>query len=372
MASQLEWSPFKLPNDTEATDFCDGVHTLGGSGSSNIKDGLALHVFAINRNMEKRALVNADGEMLVVAQLGHLDVQTEFGMLYLQPGEIMVIPAGMRYRVSLANGSSEARGYIIEVFGSKFELPDLGPLGGYGLANPRDFLVPMAYLEVDNLDGTWEVFTKLNGTYHKCQQDHSPFDVAAWHGNCYPYKYDLTKFVPQNAAAVDHTDPSVNTVLTAKSRNPNAPLVDFLLFGPRWDVAENTYRLPYFHRNAACEFLANICGKSAGRSGSFQSGGGSYESGHIAHGSFNDAAVNEMKRGPTMPRKIMVGTLTFMMESSRTLLFTEWGLVKCGVVSHEGTDASVWDRMPVCCANVITCTDVSRIDSLKIQRSENS
>jgi hypothetical protein len=52
-----------------------------------------------------------------------------------------------------------------------------------------------------------------------------------------PYKYDLTKFVNVGSISVDHIDPSIFCVLTAKSRDLNAPLADFLTFQPRWDVA---------------------------------------------------------------------------------------------------------------------------------------
>lgn len=193
-----------------------------------------------------------------------------------------------------------ARGYIIENWGTKWELPELGPLGGYGLANSRDFLHTTASIDTTS-EGPWTIVTKQGDSYYASGQDHSPFDVVAWHGNFLPFKYDLTKFVYQNSVSVDHTDPSINTVLTAKFRDPESPLCDFLAFGPRWDVAENTFRPPvssrdisvlvslltrvkYFHRNNASEFLARIYsppGAGGGRSEVFVPGGASYESGQV-------------------------------------------------------------------------------------------
>lgn len=203
VASQLEWQPFELPQ--EPTDFIDGVKTIGGNGDANLRDGLALHIFTINTPMKHRALVNADGEALIVAQLGNLDIQTELGKLYLQPGEICVIPRGIRYRVSPAEGTQEARGYMIELFGSRWELPELGPIGTHGLANSRDFLAPVAYID-DNLHEEWQVFTKINGNYHARIQDHSPFDVAAWQGTCVPYKARvLCEFCIQNTDNLSST-----------------------------------------------------------------------------------------------------------------------------------------------------------------------
>jgi len=186
-ASQLEWSPFRLPTPGTAVDFVDGLRTIGGSGDPNLRDGFALHIFTINRPMDHRAFLNADGECMFIAQHGNIDIKTEFGRIYLQPGEIAVIPRGVKYTLDPANGSADARGYIIELFGTRWELPNLGPIGSQGLANPRDFLVPVAYVD-DNLREPWQIVIKLSGKLHSVEQDHSPFDVAAWHGNCVPYK----------------------------------------------------------------------------------------------------------------------------------------------------------------------------------------
>lgn len=187
LAGQAEWAPFPLPNDDEKIDFVDGLHTLGGSGDPNLREGIALYVFMINADMDHRAYCNTDGDFLIVAQQGILDIQTEMGMLFLQQGEICVIPRGIRFAVRLGHEHDVARGFIIEVWGSRWELPDLGPLGGHGLANPRDFLHPVAHID-ENLHEDWEVVNKANGRYSIIEQDHSPFDLVAWHGNVVPYK----------------------------------------------------------------------------------------------------------------------------------------------------------------------------------------
>jgi homogentisate 1,2-dioxygenase len=230
--------------------------------------------------MEKRAFVNSDGDFLIIAQQGNLDIQTEFGNLYVQPGEICVIQRGQRFKVAV---DGPTRGYILEVWGSHFELPELGPLGSNGLANARDFLYPKANYTVTR-DDPWEIVYKLGGRFFKSTQNHCPFDVVAWHGNYAPYKYDLTKFVNVGSISVDHIDPSIFCVLTAASRDANAPLADFLIFSPRWDVASHTYRPPYYHRNAASELMGLIYGEYAGRSDEFQPGGVSFECGWVPHG----------------------------------------------------------------------------------------
>ncbi|CAG9951170.1 unnamed protein product [Clonostachys rosea f. rosea IK726] len=205
LPEQAEWSPFPLPPDNERIDFTDGLHTLGGSGDPNLRQGIAAYVYMINASMENKAYCNTDGDWLITPQLGILDIQTE-----------------------LASGCTWPHRRDL---GSAWELPDLGPLGGHGLANPRDFLHPIAHIDED-LHTAFTIVVKNNGKQVAIKQDHSPFDVVAWHGNCIPYKYDLTKFVAQNTATVDHTDPSINTVLTAKSVDPHVPLADYLWFGP--------------------------------------------------------------------------------------------------------------------------------------------
>lgn len=187
LPAQAEWSPFPLPGDDQKIDFVDGLHTLGGSGDPNLRQGIALYVYMLNLSMEQRAFCNIDGDFLITPQLGTLDIQTEMGMIFLQPGEICVIQRGIRFSIRLAEGYKAARGYITEVWGSMWELPDLGPLGGHGLANPRDFLFPVAHID-DQLHVPWTIVNKGNGKYSAIEQDHSPYDLIAWHGNVVPYK----------------------------------------------------------------------------------------------------------------------------------------------------------------------------------------
>lgn len=195
LAQQAEWSPFPLPQENETIDFTDGIHTLGGSGDPNIREGIALHIYAFNTSMPNKAYCNTDGDFLICAQLGNLHIQTEMGLLFLQPGEICVIQRGVRFRLNLAAGSSVARGYITEIWGSTWDLPDLGPLGGHGLANPRDFLFPTAHIDED-LHIPFTIVVKVNGKHVAIEQDHSPFDVVAWHGNTVPYKVSQLPGIP--------------------------------------------------------------------------------------------------------------------------------------------------------------------------------
>lgn len=156
-----------------------GLCTFAGSGDPTLREGLATHTYVANTSMTQKAFVNSDGEFLIIPERGALDIQTEFGPLFVQPGEIVVIQRGIRFRVALPDGPS--RGYLLEIWGSHFELPELGPLGANGLANARDFLTPTATYEITK--EPWEIVYKLGGKFFKSTQNHSPFDVVAWHGN---------------------------------------------------------------------------------------------------------------------------------------------------------------------------------------------
>jgi len=255
--NQLRWLPAPLPPaGGAAVDWLSGLETVAGAGSAEAKSGLAIHVWRANAPMERAAFYNADGEMLLVPQEGALELQTEFGWLAVAPGEIAVVPRGVRFRVGLAGPS---RGYVLEVFGAApFELPELGPIGSNGLANARDFLYPVAAFDADEGRAgagagapPWVVVAKFGGHCFSTAQGHSPFDVVAWHGTLAPYKYDLARFNTIGTVSFDHPDPSIFTVLTVPSEaGAGVALADFVIFPPRWMVAEHTFRPPWFHRCA--------------------------------------------------------------------------------------------------------------------------
>ncbi|KHN41421.1 Homogentisate 1,2-dioxygenase [Glycine soja] len=234
-----------------------------------------------NKSMDNCAFCNADGDFLIVPQQGRLLITTECGRLKVSPGEIAIIPHGFRFSVNLPDGPS--RGYVAEIFGTHFQLPDLGPIGANGLASPRDFLVPSAWFEDKSYPG-YTIVQKFGGELFDAVQDFSPFNVVAWHGNYVPYKYDLSKFCPYNTVLFDHSDPSINTVLTAPTDKPGVALLDFVIFPPRWLVAEHTFLPPYYHRNCMSEFMGLIHGGYEANADGFLPGGASLHNCMTPHG----------------------------------------------------------------------------------------
>ena len=345
--NQLRWDPFD--HDKEVS-WIHSLHLVAGAGDPTIKQGIGIYIYAAGKSMpEKTAFYSADGDFLIVPQHGTLDIQTELGNLLVRPNEICVIPRGIRYRISLPD-KEPIRGYILELYQGHFQLPELGPIGSNGLANARDFQTPLAYFEEDYESTEWTVYGKFSGNLFSAKQSHTPFDVVAWHGLYYPYKYDLGTFNTIGTISYDHPDPSIFTVLSAPSHahGPGTAVVDFVIFPPRWLVAENTFRPPWYHRNTMSEFMGLIHGdydaKAAGKGG-FQPAGASLHNTMSGHGpdmqTFEKASTMELQ-----PAKVGAGSMAFMFESCLMVGVTDWGLKKCQKV-QEQYNAHSWEPLKV-------------------------
>ncbi|QIX02234.1 hypothetical protein AMS68_007751 [Peltaster fructicola] len=337
--NQLRWDPFDLE---ETADWVQGLHLVAGAGNPTMKSGLGIFIFAAGLDMSARqAFYSADGDFLIVPQHGVLDIQTELGKLLVRPNEICVIPRGVRYRVTLPAGP--VRGYACELYQGHFQLPELGPIGSNGLANARDFQAPVAHFEEDHDHRNIHRLTcKFAGQLFVATQTHTPFDVVAWHGNYYPYKYDLGRFNTIGSISYDHPDPSIFTVLTAQSDHPGTAVLDFVIFPPRWLVAEDTFRPPWYHRNTMSEFMGLIGGQyDAKTGGGFQPAGASLHNVMSGHGP--DASTHEKASTVELkPVKVGEGSMAFMFESCLMVGVSEWGLKKCAKVQPDYT-AESWE-----------------------------
>jgi homogentisate 1,2-dioxygenase len=365
--NQLRWDPLPIP--AESTDFIDGITTIAGNGDSFAQTGMAVHIYACNTSMTDRFFYNADGEMLVVPELGGLTIFTELGVIAVAPGEVACLPRGLKFRVEIGSFSSPtvregshggalppadaggtdrmasetlaapvARGYICENYGQQFRLPDLGPIGANGLANPRDFETPVAWFE--DREGEFELVAKFGGNLWVCEIDHSPLDVVAWHGNYAPYKYDLRRFNTIGSVSFDHPDPSIFTVLTSPSDLHGTANCDFVIFPDRWLVAENTFRPPWYHRNTMSEYMGLIYGAYDAKEEGFVPGGGSLHNQMSAHGPDLDA-FEKASNADLTPQKLS-GTMAFMFESRYIIRPTRFAM-ETSHLQHEYFE--VWQRL---------------------------
>jgi len=311
--NQLRWDPLPMPD--APTDFIEGWVTMAGNA------GCGIHLYAANRDMQGRYFYNADGELLIVPQQGRLHIATEMGMIDIEPQEIAVIPRGVRFQVSLPDGG--ARGYICENFGALLRLPDMGPIGSNGLANPRDFLTPQAAYE--DKEGDFELVAKFSGNLWSAKIGHSPLDVVAWHGNYAPYKYDLRHFNTIGSISYDHPDPSIFLVLHSPSDTPGVDTLDFVIFPPRWLAAENTFRPPWFHRNVASEFMGLIEGQYDAKSTGFRPGGASLHNCMSGHGPDEPTFEKASAIDTSTPHKVD-NTMAFMFETINVIQPTAYAL----------------------------------------------
>ncbi len=304
----MRWDPLPIP--AESLSFVEGMRTITTAGDAGTQSGMGAHVYMVTRSMKDEYFYNADAEMLFVPQQGDLRLWTEFGIIDIEPGEIAVIPRGVKLRVELRGGP--ARGYLCENYGGALTLPERGPIGANCLANPRDFLTPVAAYE--DRDAPSRMFVKWGGDMWAADIAHSPLDVVAWHGNYAPYKYDLRRFSPVGPLLYDHADPSIFTVLTSPSETPGTANIDFVIFSDRWLVAENTFRPPWYHMNVMSEFMGLVYGQyDAKTGGGFVPGGISLHNSMLPHGPDTDA-FEKASHADLKPHKLE-GTLAFMFET---------------------------------------------------------
>ncbi len=334
--TQMRWNPMPYPKTQQ--HFIEGLFTLAANGSIEMLTGAAIHLYAANRSMEDAFFYNADGELLIVPQEGELQLNTEFGILMLKPGEIAVIPRGVKFQVMLLN--EKARGYICENFGMPFRLPELGVIGANGLANARDFQTPVAAFEKKS--GNFILLVKFQGNLWSAKVSHSPLDVVAWHGNYVPYKYDLSQFNTINTVSFDHPDPSIFTVLTSPSAHVGIANVDFVIFPPRWMVAQDTFRPPYYHRNIMNEYMGLIYGVYDAKETGFVPGGGSLHNCMSPHGPDKEA----FKKGTQTALKpeYYDNTLAFMFEAQQV-----WRLTPAALQANfrQMDYLDCWQDLPV-------------------------
>ena len=305
--NRLRWNP---PADLpEGKDFVDGIVAMLLARQPQELEGCAVYLYRAQKSMDSRVFVDSDGELLLIPQEGAIELVTELGRLEVGPGDVALVPRGMKFRVHLIEG--EAAGYLAENYGAPFRLPELGPIGANGLANPRDFEVPVASYE--DRDEPTEVIQKYLGHLWSTTLDHSPLDVVAWHGNYVPWRYDLKRFNVMGTVSFDHPDPSIFTVLTSPSNVQGRANADFVIFPPRWMVAEDTFRPPWFHRNVMSEAMGLIYGAYDAKAEGFAPGGLSLHNLMSGHGpdldSWKKASEAELK-----PAKIE-NTLAFMVET---------------------------------------------------------
>jgi len=184
------------------------------------------------------------------------------------------------------------------------------------------------------------VIRKFGGKLWRNTQSATPFNVVAWHGNLAPFKYDTAHFMTIGTVSFDHPDPSIFTVLTSPTDTPGTANCDFVIFPPRWMVAEDTFRPPWYHRNLMSEFMGLVKGQYDAKPEGFKPGGASLHNSMVPHGPDADA-FEKASGAPLEPHKLD-DTLAFMFES-------RWRFVPSAFAMNDGTldrqYARCWDGL---------------------------
>ncbi len=331
----MRWDPAPIPTDERLT-FLSGMRTITTGGDVMTQTGFAVHVYAVTESMTDDYFYNADGEMLIVPEIGGLRFFTEMGIVDIAPGEIAVLPRGVKFKVALAAGVNAARGYVCENYGAQLTCPERGPIGANCMANRRDFLTPVAAFEAKS-DTPCRLILKWCGRFQASEIGQSPLDVVAWHGNYAPYKYDLKQYSPVGPILNDHADPSIFTVLTAPLGEPGTANIDFVIFPPRWLVAENSFRPPWYHMNVMSEFMGLIAGVYDAKPEGFVPGGMSLHNCMLPHGP--DAAAFYGASLKTLAPEKLDNTLAFMFETRYPQQLTRYA---AGLATLQAGYPDVW------------------------------
>ena len=341
----LRFHPYPEATPAKKINFIDSFYTYAINGAPELRTGAAIHLFAFNQSMMNEFFYNADAEMMIVPESGSFLVHTELGTLVVEPHFIAVIPRGIKFRVELDSNQTHARGYVCENFGAPFQLPELGPIGANGLANARDFEIPVARFEEVNASSASSpllLFARYQGSLWRAELGESPLNTVAWHGNYVPYRYDLRKFNTIGTVSFDHPDPSIFTVLTSPSAITGTANLDFVIFPPRWMVAEHTFRPPYYHRNSMNEFMGLITGHYDAKATGFRPGGASIHNCMTGHGpdteGFLKASAQELK-----PDRYQ-NTMAIMFESQYAFFPTEQVMKNEKLLEANYTEC--WQALP--------------------------
>ncbi len=203
----------------------------------------------------------AVGDELVYLHDGSATLDSVFGPLAVEPGDYVVVPAGVTHR--WVPGEHGAAALVIESSGH-VRIPDayLSPHGQLLEGAPfseRDLRAPEETLVLDGSDVAVLVRDRQGWTRYR-QATH-PFDVVGWDGCLYPHALSIHDFEP--IVGRIHQPPPVHQTWAL----PGAVVCSFV---PRpYDFDPDAVRVPYHHHNVdSDEVLFYAEGDFMSRSGS--------------------------------------------------------------------------------------------------------
>lgn len=179
-------------------------------------------------------------------------LHTQFGRLGFRPGDYLVIPFGVTWRMELE--SPEARFLVIEN-PSQIEPPrryrnEFGQLLEHAPYCERDIRTP-SELETFTERGEFEVHVKVRNRLTRHVLDHHPFDVIGWDGYLYPWAFNINDFEPITGSI--HQPPPVHQTF----QGHNFVVCSFV---PRlFDYHPLAIPAPYNHSNVNSDEVIYYC-----------------------------------------------------------------------------------------------------------------
>ena len=209
-------------------------------------------------------------------------LHTELGPLRVSPGEIAVIPRGIRFRVELPD-KPRPRLPVRELRRRTSRCPSAARSAPTAWPTSGTSCTPHAAFE--ERDHAVQVVQKFGGNLWAADYDHSPLDVVAWHGNYAPYKYDTANVHGHRHDQLRPPRPvDLHRADQPERHRQASPTCDFVIFPPRWLVGEDTFRPPWFHRNIMSEYMGLVTGQYDAKAEGFDPGGGSLHNTFASHG----------------------------------------------------------------------------------------
>lgn len=201
---------------------------------------VSLRFWMLDRTMNALAR-NADGDQLLFVHRGAGHLFCDFGHMPFEAGDYLVVPRGCMWRLQT---EEECQFLMVEATGSRFRLPDRGPLGAHAIFDPAVLQVPRvnkAFEDQRNQDD-WVVHVKRDNAVTRVHYAHNPLDVVGWHGDLAPVRLNLRDVRPIMSHRY-HVPPSAHGTFVSNG---------FVVcsFVPRpFETDPGALKVPFFHNN---------------------------------------------------------------------------------------------------------------------------
>jgi homogentisate 1,2-dioxygenase len=182
---------------------------------------------------------NSDADELWFVHRGEGTCETEFGPLEFRPGDFLVLPKGITFRMVPRTRDN----YFLHLESTgEIGLVEHATLGRHNPYDPDVLVVPEPKPMSGEAGREYEVRVKRDGRFTSFFFPHHPIDVVGWKGDLFPFRFHNTDFRPV-VADRNHVPPTAFGLFRAEGW----VLCNFVPHPVQMD--REAARLPYYHRN---------------------------------------------------------------------------------------------------------------------------